>query len=103
MEYMFAFGRGKIFTEIHNTGPRWIFNGTKYCKQTQENNSLPAHFRSTSGSLPVNRFPVRISSSGVIYFIEWCWSGHHIQIYLFYLFQNRDRDAQQQRNRELQF
>ena len=101
MEYIFAFGRGKIFTEIHNTGPRWIFNGTKYCKQTQENNSLPAHFRSTSGSLPVNRFPV--SSSEVNYFIEWCWSGHHIQIYLFYLFQNRDRDAQQQRNRELQF
>jgi len=42
---MFAFGRGKIFTEIHNTGPRWILNGTKYCQQTQENNSLPAHFR----------------------------------------------------------
>ena len=46
MEYMLAFGRGKIFTEIHNTGPRWILNGTKYCQQTQENNSLPAHFRS---------------------------------------------------------
>ena len=49
MEYIFAFGRGKILTEIHNTGPRWIFNGTKYCKQTQENNSLPANFQFTSG------------------------------------------------------
>ena len=31
MEYIFALGRGKIFTEIHNTGTRWILNGTEYC------------------------------------------------------------------------
>ena len=56
------------------------------------------HFRSTFG-----RFSVWISVTVENYLTEWCWSGHHIQIYLFYLFQNRDRDAQQQRNRELQF
>ena len=45
MDSMFAFGRGKILTEIYNTGPRWIFNSTKYCQQTQEINLLPVHGR----------------------------------------------------------
>ena len=102
MDSMFAFGPGKILTEIYDTGPRWIFNSTKYCRKTQENNSLPTHFRSTSGALQAH-LSDQNTNRVENYFKGWFWKGRHIQIYLFYLSRNGDRDVLQQQNRELQF
>ena len=102
MDSMFAFGSGKILTEIHDTGPRWIFYSTKYRRKTQEINSLPTNFRSTSGALQVH-LPGQNTNRVGNYFTGWFWKGQHTQIYLFYLFRNGDRDALQQQNRELQF
>ena len=100
MDSMFEFGPSKILTEIYDTGPRWIFNSTKYCRKTQENNSLPIHVRPTSGALDVHLDHTNRVEN---YFKGWFWKGRHIQIYLFYLSRNGDRDVLQQQNREVQF